>query len=81
MDLIQEGKEMHHCIASHLRSVVDGKFTVYRMTQPERLTIEVLVMGDGRCFLKEVRGKYNQLPSQRSMEIVERWFTNAVDKP
>ena len=81
MDLIQEGKEMHHCIASHLRSVVDGKFAVYRMTEPERLTIEVLVMGDGQCFLKEVRGKYNKLPSQQSMEIVERWFTNAVDKP
>ena len=81
MDLIQEGKEMHHCIASHLRSVVDGKFAVYRMTGPERLTIEVLVMGDGQCFLKEVRGKHNKLPSQQSMEIVERWFTNAVDKP
>ena len=81
MDLIQEGKEMHHCIASHLRSVVDGKFAVYRMTAPERLTIEVLVMGDGQCFLKEVRGKYNKLPSQKSMEIVERWFTNAIDKP
>ena len=81
MDLIQEGKEMHHCIASHLRSVVDGKFAVYRMMAPERLTIEVLVMGDGQCFLKEVRGKYNKLPSQQSMEIVERWFTDAVDKP
>lgn len=81
MDLIQEGKEMHHCIASHLRSVVDGKFAVYRMTKPERLTIEVLVMGDGQCFLKEVRGKYNKLPSQQSMEIVERWFTDVVDKP
>lgn len=77
-DLILEGREMHHCIASHLKSVVDGKFVVYRMTEPERLTIEVLVMGDGQCFLKEVRGKCNRLPSDESMGIIEQWFSDGT---
>ena len=50
------------------------------MIEPERLTIEVLVIGDGQYFLREVRGKYNKLPSQHSMEIIGRWFAHAVDK-
>ena len=49
-ELIREGREMRHCIASHLKRVVDGKFAVYRMTAPERLTIEVLVWGEGNWF-------------------------------
>lgn len=74
-ELIEEGQEMHHCIASHLRSVVDGKFVVYRMMAPERLTIEVLVMGGGQLVLREVRGKCNRLPSDASNAIIEAWFS------
>lgn len=73
-ELIEEGQEMHHCIASHLKSVVDGKFAVYRMMAPERLTIEVLVMGGGQLVLREVRGKCNRLPSAASNAIIEAWF-------
>ena len=78
-ELIEEGQEMHHCIASHLKSVVDGKFVVYRMTAPERLTIEVLVMGGGQLVLKEVRGKCNKPPNQESMTIIDGWFVSATD--
>ena len=73
-ELIEEGREMHHCIASHLKSVVDGKFAVYRMMAPERLTIEVLVMDGRQVFLREVRGKYNRAPSTESTAIIEKWF-------
>jgi hypothetical protein len=74
-ELIDEGREMHHCIASHLKSVVDGKFAVYRMTAPQRLTIEVLVMGGGQLVLREVRGKCNRLPSDASNAIIETWLS------
>ena len=77
-ELIEEGQEMHHCIASHLKSVVDGKFAVYRMMAPERLTIEVLVMGGGQLVLREVRGKCNRLPSDASNAIIEAWFSNGL---
>jgi len=80
-ELIEEGSDMHHCIASHLKSVVDGKFVVYRMMSPERLTIEVLLVGDGQYLLREVRGKYNKPPSPDSMGVIERWFTDEVNKP
>jgi hypothetical protein len=74
MDLIKEGREMRHCIASHLFNVVAGDYAVYRMAEPERLTIEVLVTQWGQCFIKEVRGKGNKLPSAQAMQVVEQWF-------
>ena len=74
MDLIKEGREMRHCIASHLFNVVAGDYAVYRMAEPERLTIEVLVTQWGQCFIKEVRGKGNKLPSAEAMQVVEQWF-------
>ena len=79
-ELIEEGQEMHHCIASHLKSVVNGKFAVYRMMAPERLTIEVLVMGGGQLVLREVRGKCNRLPSDASNAIIEAWFSEGSVK-
>lgn len=79
-ELVEEGQEMHHCIASHLKSVVDGKFAVYRMMAPERLTIEVLVMGGGQLVLREVRGKCNCLPSDASSTIIEAWFSKGSRK-
>lgn len=74
MDLIKEGREMKHCIASHLFNVVSGDYAVYRMVEPERLTIEILVTQWGQCFIKEVRGKGNKLPSAEAMQIIEQWF-------
>lgn len=75
MSLIKEGREMRHCIASHLFSVVSGDYAVYRMLEPERLTIEIVVTDWGQCFLKEVRGKGNRLPTKTSMDIIEKWFS------
>ena len=72
--LIKEGREMRHCIASHLFSVVSGDYAVYRMLEPERLTIEIVMTAWGQCFLKEVRGKGNRLPNATSMQIIEKWF-------
>lgn len=74
IDLIKEGREMRHCIASHLFSVVSGDYAVYRMLDPERLTIEIVVTDWGQCYLKEVRGKGNRLPTSNSMEVIEKWF-------
>ena len=76
-ELVEEGREMHHCIASHLKSVVEGKFAVYRMMEPERLTIELLVMDGPQCFIREVRGKHNRDPMDTSMALIKGWLFDA----
>ena len=78
MGIVDEGIEMHHCIASHLPRIMSGTYAVYRMLQPERLTIEVMLNQDGNLFVREVRGKYNRDPSDDAMRLVEMWFQSGV---
>lgn len=84
--IVAEGREMRHCIASYIGSVVKGEYYVYQMLEPERLTIGVAV-GVGRakgqwqqCFLREVRGKCNHHPADLSRRLIEDWFDDATSQ-
>lgn len=50
---------------------VAGDYAIYRMADPERLTIEIIVTQWDRCIIKEVRGKGNKLPSPAVIKVVE----------
>ena len=84
-EIVDEGREMKHCIASYMGSVSLGQFSVYQMHEPERLTIGISIPNPGspkkagQCFLREVRGKCNRYPSEASMKLIEDWF-ESVDK-
>ena len=80
--IVDEGREMKHCVASYVAPVIDGSYYLYRMEEPERLTIGVRISRgpDGRygqCLLREVRGKCNRYPSAASMRLIENWFENS----
>lgn len=79
IELLKEGREMRHCIASYITSVLAGEFYVYQMLDPQRLTIGVVVTAWGQCYLKEVRGRGNSLPSDYAMNMVTSWF--AANEP
>ena len=49
------------------------------MLDPQRLTIGVVVTAWGQCYLKEVRGRGNSLPSDHAMNMVTSWF--ATNEP
>lgn len=81
--IVNEGREMKHCIASFVELVLSGEFYVYQMLEPERLTIgltisQPLLHGEAsRYRLREVRGKYNHYPTEASMRLIEDWFESA----
>ena len=41
-ELKQEGREMAHCVGSYLNRVYDGDCYIYKVTAPERATLELL---------------------------------------
>ncbi len=81
--IVKEGREMKHCIASYVELVLSGEFYVYRMLEPERLTIGLTISGGllageaSRYRLREVRAKYNHHPNEASMRLIEDWFKSA----
>ena len=78
MELVEEGKLMHHCVAIYAEDIAKGRVFVYRMEQPERLTI-ALEKRRGAWRLKEMKGRFNQPPSQGAADLVYQWLEQNRD--
>lgn len=80
LDIIEEGRQMRHCISSYIPRVISGTYYVYRMIKPSRLTIGVKMNKQGAYALGEVRGKCNAEPNDESRELVEDWFADSISR-
>jgi hypothetical protein len=75
-DLIAEGREMRHCVATYEHSIVQGHSSIWsmRVERPEgvqrAVTIEV---HPHRRQVVECLGKCNRLPTSDELHILERW--------
>jgi PcfJ-like protein len=70
--LLEEGATMHHCVGSYDIPVALREVFIYRMLEPERLTISLEHHND-RWVVGEVRGYCNANPSVGALESVRRW--------
>lgn len=78
-ELVGEGRELQHCVASYADSCARGYCAIMSMTlaQPQArkvLTIEVNLKGRK---IHQVRGKRNRLASEKEREVIQRWATAA----
>jgi hypothetical protein len=75
-DLIQEGREMRHCVATYEDSVLEGECSIWSMKVQRQggiqraVTIEV--NRESRAIV-EVRGKCNRLPNPEERRILDLW--------
>lgn len=72
-DLQTETEQMQHCVASYANRVYDGQYAVYRVLEPERLTLG-LSLRHGRAALDQLKGVANQAPSAEAQAVVEQWL-------
>jgi len=72
--IVDEGLQMDHCILSYIGRVLAGKYYVYQMTEPERLTIGLKKSTAGLWSIDQVKGKCNAVPGEGSMNVVLRWL-------
>lgn len=73
--LIQEGRDMDHCIASYKSKVMSGDSYIYSVRSPkgERLTLE-LAYSKGVYSALEMRGEHNSTPSDFAWNFVHTWL-------
>lgn len=74
--LVTEGRIMRHCVASYAPSCARGRSSIWSMRcQAHEGTLHVLTIGvspsDKRVV--EARGKFNEAPSAKAMDILRRW--------
>ena len=63
---------MRHCVGSYDVPVALGEVFIYRMVQPERLTIS-LEYQNKTWVVGEVRGVCNSSPSEGALDWIRRW--------
>ncbi|WP_232504085.1 PcfJ domain-containing protein, partial [Thiomicrospira microaerophila] len=73
-ELVIEGKQMHHCIASYDQRIVEGRYLVYRLLQPERATIGIEITHDNRLELDQVRLVCNKQAAPETEHYVRSWI-------
>ncbi len=70
--LVEEGRAMHHCVASYLNNVHMRQCSIWslRCNQARRLTVEL------RLLTREIvqaRGAYNRMPTSIERDCLKRW--------
>jgi hypothetical protein len=74
-ELIEEGRQMKHCVATYAGSCKSGKCSIWKMEletengKEKRLTIEV----GSDMIIKQIRGKCNRLAQEKELAIIRSW--------
>ena len=76
--LLEEGRVQHNCIAAYIEQVaVRQQVYVYKVLWPERCTLSLRRCGK-TWFLSELMLACNQLPSNGTRRVVQRWLNNGI---
>jgi hypothetical protein len=72
--LIAEGEAMHHCLGKtgHLLDVLCGRLHFYRVTAPQRGTLELVRAGNDKWTLGQLMLAHNEEPCLATLIAVER---------
>ncbi len=74
-ELLTEGREMHHCVASYIRRVAAGQVYVYRVLAPERATLSLRSDRDG-WELEQIKGPANAPVERETVQQVQAWLAS-----
>lgn len=74
-ELVDEGKAMHHCVATYASSCASGHCSIWAMEleTPRGLEKHQTVEVNRHGVIVECRGKFNRLPTTREYEVLSKW--------
>lgn len=82
-DLVEEGRQMSHCVGRYGDSVASGRCMIFFMRSnaaPTKSCVTIEVRSDGS--LGQVRERFNRKPTSEHMAFVEKWhakfFQNGI---
>ncbi|MCK5726853.1 MAG: PcfJ domain-containing protein [Thiotrichaceae bacterium] len=78
-DLMDEGIDQRHCVASYQDEIVNGKSYIYKVLEPERATLQILILGNNKYRRAQLKLSCNQSPSKETVQMVEQWMKKAFE--
>ncbi|UTF51805.1 PcfJ domain-containing protein [Desulfomicrobium sp. ZS1] len=73
-DLLDEGMEMKHCVGGYVDRVMGGDVFIYRVHAPERATMEVHRLPDGKFRIEQVKLYRNGKVSKVTWDVLNGWI-------
>jgi hypothetical protein len=77
-ELLLEGRLMRHCVGGYIDKVRSGKCYIYRITAPERATLEILRDEAGAWVQGQLKSYYNSSPSKDVFRLTREWLCAAM---
>jgi len=78
--LLDEGVEMKHCVGGYVDRVMDGDVFIYSVHAPERATMEVHRLLDGKFRIEQVKLYRNGKVSKETWKFLHRWLSGFNSK-
>lgn len=75
-ELLEEGRAMHHCVGGYIQTLRTSDTYIYRMERPERATIEIHRLADGKARLGQCKLSHNRKPSKETIAAVNEWISS-----
>ena len=76
-ELVNEGKKMHHCVGSYIKEAEEGRSFFYKVTAPERCTLQIIVRGS-QVYINGFKLACNKDPSEESSWEIRNWIDGQV---
>lgn len=78
LDLLEEGSCMHHCVGSYVEKIRSGHSYIYKVTFPERSTLELRRYPGKHWHIGQAKGYCNHNVSMETTKYIQKWLTNRL---
>lgn len=75
-ELIDEGKTLHHCVASYSKSCAKGYCQIISMSQHDELNIlnkKLITIELNKNIINQIKGNQNRKPQPHELQIILKW--------
>lgn len=72
-DVKNEGANQHHCVASYVRSIINGKTQIVFMRNNQQLDNPLLTLEVNNGKVQQAKGAYNRNPSEDELKFIHTY--------
>lgn len=77
-DIKDEGNKLHHCVASYIKSIIDGKCLIFFLRKEKDESLVTFEVVDGKAV--QVRGAKNRAATKEERDAIEKWVKKTYEK-
>ena len=77
-DIKEEGNQLHHCVASYIKSIIDGKCLIFFLRKNKKESLVTFKVVEGKAV--QIRGAKNRAATKEERDAIEKWVKKTYEK-